>query len=105
MVDIRPNDVEFTQYLMPDGRKTSVRIERSEAVATRAKEIVAAGFRFELEMLSDYKTVSLTIADDKEDLAIEVVPNGPGVLIAVDRLVANFKPDSVALPTITGTAA
>ena len=67
-----------------------MRIERTEEVAAKAKEIVNAGFQFECEMLSDYKTVSLTIADDDEDLAIEVVPNGPDVPPAVDHLVMNF---------------
>lgn len=86
--------IEFTQYLLPDGRKTNVWIERPQAVVDRAQRIRAQGFRFEVEMLSDMETVSLTITDDEMDHAIEVVPNGPAVPEAVDRLINNF-----AVPT------
>ena len=34
--------------------------------------------------------VSLTITDDESDHAVEVVPNGPGMGEAVDRLVLGF---------------
>lgn len=82
--------IEFTQYVMPHGRKRKTHIERPEEIANKAQDIIEAGYRFECEILSDYKTVSLTIADDDDDHAIEVVPNGPGVPKAVDRLIENF---------------
>lgn len=84
--------IPFTQYLMPNGRRDSVWIERPAAIEAKAQAIIAAGFRFECEMLSDYGTISLTIADPEadEDVAIEVCANGPEVPTAVDRLVTEF---------------
>lgn len=93
-----PNDIEFTQYLMPNGRQDTVWIERPDAVVEKAKTLRAAGFRFECEMLSDYQTISLTIHDPQaeEDVAIEVIPNGPAVPEAVDRMILGFEPASKA---------
>lgn len=81
--------VLFTQYLAPDGRKKPVYIERPRSVFEKASDIVAKGFRLECEVLIG-DLVSLTIAGDDEDLAIEVVPNGPGVPEAVDKLILGF---------------
>ena len=79
---------------MPTGRKDTVWIERSKEIVLKAQEIVNAGFRFECEMLPDYNTISLTIADDDRDCAIEVVPNGPEVPKAIDRMILNFNPST-----------
>ena len=83
--------IPFTQYLMPDGKK-AVTIDRPDDIAAKAREIIARGFRFECEMLSDRKSISLTITDpDEGDLDIEVVQNGPDVP-PVDRMVLRFDP-------------
>jgi hypothetical protein len=79
--------IHFTQFLRPDGRRKTVTIERPPEVEANAKRIADAGLRFECEVLTTNE-VSLTIADDDEDLAFEVVPNGPDVPNAVDRLLA-----------------
>ena len=92
-----PNDISFTQFLMPDGRPKHVWIERPNDIVKKAAEIRAAGFRFETEMLSDYQTISLTIAKDDGDYAIEVVPNGPSVPEAIDRMISAFDPARAAL--------
>lgn len=85
--------IPFTQYLMPDGKKAEVTIDRPDDIAAKAREIIARGFRFECEMLSDRKSISLTITDpDEGDLDIEVVQNGPDVPLAVDRMVLRFDP-------------
>ena len=83
-------DIPFTQYLLPNGRKTSVVIGMPEDVADTALSLIKQGYRFECEMLSDYETVSLTVVDpdDTGDIAIEVIKNGPEVPPAVERLVA-----------------
>lgn len=83
-------DIPFTQYLMPNGRQSPVTIDRPQDIATKAFAIIERGYRFECEMLSDYCTVSLTIANDDDDHEIEVVPNGPEVPIAIDRMVKRF---------------
>lgn len=81
--------IPFTQYLMPDGRRQQTGIERPEEVERKAREILDAGLFFELELLSDWNTVSLTVADRKkeEDVAIVLCQNGPQIPDAVDRLV------------------
>ncbi|HEY1980720.1 MAG TPA: hypothetical protein VGH13_11585 [Xanthobacteraceae bacterium] len=83
-------DIPFTQYLMPNGRRSPVTIDRPDDIAAKAQAIIERGYRFECEMLSDYSTVSLTIADDDDDHEIEVVPNGPEVPTAIDRMIERF---------------
>lgn len=83
-------EIPFTQFLRPDGRPVPVRIERPDDIATKAEAIIARGYRFECESLST-GDVSLTITNDKRgDVEIEVVPNGPEVPLAVDRLITRF---------------
>jgi hypothetical protein len=83
--------IPFTQYLLPDGRTRPTAFDAPDDVAARARAIIAAGHRFECEVLTTGE-VSLTIHDveNGEDLAIEVVPNGPEVPEAVVRLVESF---------------
>lgn len=83
-------DIPFTQYLMPDGRKTAVTIDRPQPISDLAHCIIAKGFRFECEMLSDYRTVSLTISNDDDDHEIEVCSNGPDVPARIDAMVTRF---------------
>lgn len=84
--------IPFTQYLLPTGRKRAIEIERSAETEAAAKRFIAAGGWFEVEMLSDMKTVSLTaghlIEDEPQDVACELCENGPEIANAVDRLVA-----------------
>lgn len=84
--------IPFTQFLMPNGRREAVWINRPAEIEEKAQAIISAGYVFECEMLSDYQTVSLTIGDPKEemDLEIEVVPNGPRVPEAIDRMIERF---------------
>lgn len=83
--------IPFTQYLRPNGRRVEVDIDRPEEIERKAQQIIAAGYVFECEHLSTGHA-SLTIADPEkeEDVAIEVVMNGPDVPAAVDRLVSKF---------------
>ena len=81
--------IPFTQFLMPDGRQQSIDIDRPAEIEEMAQAVIASGLRFEVEMLRDYRTVSLTVSDPVEgvDLFMEFVPNGPAVVDAVDKLV------------------
>ncbi len=87
---IKPNEVEFVQFLMPNGRRSQVFIEQPDEVVAKAKQIRAAGYEFHCEMLGDYQTINLTISDDKADHAVEVVPNGPEVPKAITRMILDF---------------
>ena len=82
-------DVPFTHYLRPDGRRREVLVDRPAEISAQADAIIAVGFRFECEELMD-GTVSLTIAGDEDDVEIELCPNGPAVLAAVDRMISRF---------------
>lgn len=83
--------IPFTQYLLPNGRSKDVYIERDEAVCRKADEIIQAGHRFEIEVLTTGH-VSATIhnIEDEEDVDIIVVKNGPGVGTAIDEMVNRF---------------
>lgn len=84
--------IPFTQYLRPDGQKRAVEIERGAETEAVAKRFIDAGGRFELEMLGDMKTVSLTacriVDNEPQDIACELCENGPEIPSAVDHLVA-----------------
>ena len=58
-------------------------------VAEQSKAIIDRGWFFEVEELTTGEA-SLTVFDPESqvDIAIEVVPNGPEVVSAVDRLVS-----------------
>lgn len=83
--------IPFTQYLLPHGRKASTSIDMPDDVEAMAQRFIEAGGWFESEMLTDLEHVSLTACwntdDGPNDIAIEVVRNGPDVPVAVDRLV------------------
>ena len=82
--------IPFTQFLMPQGRPSLVWITRPSEIEAKAKAIMAAGFRFECEMLSDYCTISFTITKDGTDYAIQLCANGPAVPEAVECLISTF---------------
>lgn len=84
--------IEFTQYLRPNGRRSTVSIEREDATEHEARFFIDKGGRFECEELMTGH-VSLTAVfpteEGDEDIAIEVVSNGPAVPTAVDQLVTS----------------
>lgn len=83
-------DVKFTQHSLPDGRKSPWSIDRPAAIADKARRAEEKGVRFEMEVLRSGE-VSLTAEIDHlgetDLLAIEVVPMGAQVPIAVDAVV------------------
>jgi hypothetical protein len=79
--------IAFTQYLRPNGRAAPVSIDMSPETEALAAELGGAGYRFEIEVLRT-GDVSMDCSRGPDDvLAIEVVPNGPAVVEAVERLV------------------
>lgn len=85
--------IPFTQFLLPNGRRRHETIDRPDDIEALANSFIASGGRFEMEMLPDLETVSLTavhkVDGEYDDIAIEVCSNGPDVPDAVDRLVQN----------------
>lgn len=78
--------IPFTQFLMPNGRQVSVTIERPDSLAPLVSELLERKVRFEIEMLST-GLISMEAMRDEESLAAEICPNGPEVLLAVDRMI------------------
>lgn len=76
----------FTQFHLPDGRRTEERIEVSKDAEKLAAVLMQRGFRFEAEVLRGGE-VHLDCCDDERQLANVVRPNGPGMKEAVEKLV------------------
>lgn len=83
--------IPFTQYLRPDGRTRVVQVERPADIEALAQRCLAAGVRFEVEELMTLEASLAAVRDtpdgEIESLSIQVVPNGPEVLEATDRLI------------------
>jgi ribosomal protein S8 len=82
--------MNFTQFMMPNGRQEKTSITRSNEIEAMAKTLVDAGYVFEIEMLSDYRTISMEVvnkANPEEVIASKLVENGPRVPEAVDDMV------------------
>ncbi len=84
--------IPFTQYHLPNGRKTQVYHICSEELTVRAQSFIDWGGWFEAEILLGLE-VSLTacavVDSEPQDIAIEMCPNGPEIPLAVQRLVEN----------------
>lgn len=78
--------VPFTQYVRPNGRKREVSIEVNDTLAPMVQAIIAKGLRFECEVLST-GVISLSISNGEEDITGVLVDNGPGVRLAVERMI------------------
>lgn len=82
--------IPFTQYLLPDGRKRPQWIERPAEIETLAARFIAAGGRYECEMLTTGEVSFTAVLDDDDPpVAIEVCSNGPDVPGKVDDLIRN----------------
>jgi len=81
------NSIPFTQYLRPNGRARTIEIDRAPEIIKKARFLVSRFCSFEAEVLVTGECSFTCETTDGEVLAIEVVPNGPEVLAAVDRLV------------------
>lgn len=80
------NRIPFTQYMLPNGRQVDTSFPADDLTHEAAQKIIAQGARFAAEVLRT-GAVSLTVEYDDDDIAIEVVPNGPEVLSAIVKLV------------------
>ena len=80
--------IAFTQFLMPYGEQVQIKIERPDPIAAQAAELVAAGCRLEIEVLRTGE-VSAAVERGDDTWAIEIVPNGPAVPEAVDKIICD----------------
>ena len=82
--------IKFTQYVLPNGHKRDEFIDRPAEIEALADKFVASGGWYEAEILRTGEvsfTACRRVDGEPQDIDIEVVPNGPAVLDAVDRLV------------------
>ncbi len=87
-------EVEFTQYLMPNGRQVKVTININDNLAEQVSLIRAAGVRLTTEVLRTGQVSFAIEHSEGGDFDSELVANGPDVPIAVDRLIRRF--DSIS---------
>ena len=79
--------VEVVQYMRPDGRAVVMHTDIRDAFEAPYRTIRRRGWRLAAEHLSD-GAISLTVEDDEQDFAHEIVANGPEVQAAIERLIA-----------------
>ena len=80
--------IPFTQFLRPDGRKTSVVIDMSEEIELMARSLIERGYKFEIEELSTGMVhMDCSILGAEGPVALELCQNGPPVIASVERLV------------------
>lgn len=86
-------EILFTEYVLPHGQVTLTAFDRPQHIFDKAAQIVAAGFRFECEVLRTGVT-SFTIVGDfdgePDDLDICLVATGPGWEDALDNFIMGF---------------
>jgi uncharacterized protein (DUF849 family) len=79
--------LRFTQFLFPNGERKSVMTEVPADIERMAEEVVAAGFRFEIECHPETQLIHMDCCDDDEVLTAHVCLNGPEVPSHVRKLV------------------
>lgn len=78
--------VEVTQYLRPFGRRVPMTTEINNAFEAPYNVIRGRGWNIAVEAIDD--NVSITVEDraSGQDVAAEVVPNGPEVQRGIERV-------------------
>ena len=79
--------VDVLQYMRPDGRRVPMKTEINPAFEAPYRALLHRGWRLAAEHLSD-GAVSITVEDNEQDFACEIVANGPDVPRAIERCIA-----------------
>lgn len=91
-VDMVARTIPFTQYLRPDGRKQDVLTSDpsyTDEDLKAAQAIIDAGFRFEIEVLTN-GMISMTISDSDGDYVNKLCSNTISVPDTVKRLIHTY---------------
>jgi len=78
--------IPFTQYTLPNGRKSKVIIDMPANIEKIAHALIERGCHFDVEMLST-GLISMTCEKDGDLLAIEVCPNDEKVVAGVEKII------------------
>ena len=86
------NTIEFTQYILPNGRKKQLFIHATKEYVEKSKAIIEDGNRFEIEVLRN-GTVSMTIfnMELEEDINIELCFNETDFQTHLHKLIDSYK--------------
>lgn len=79
-------EIQFTQFLLPDGEQRQEKIARPKEIYDLAMPCIYKGGRFTVEMLQN-GVISLACEYDDEDICMEISENGPDITEKVDKLV------------------
>lgn len=82
--------IQFIQYMRPHGHIVPRSFQTDDDTANEAEKIVLQGYHFAAEFLTTNQ-LSLTVEDDEQDIAVEVVSNSSEMPIAIKRLVKQAK--------------
>ena len=82
----RTASVPVTQFMRPNGRQVPNSMSTTPELAELAKKVIAAGYRFEAEVLMTGE-VSLDCCNLDKQLAWQICNNGPEVHNAVDTVI------------------
>ena len=90
------NMIEFTQYILPNGRKKQLFIHATKEYVEKSKAIIEDGNRFEIEVLRNGTvsgTVSMTIfnMELEEDINIELCFNETDFQTHLHKLIDSYK--------------
>lgn len=89
-------EIPFTQFMLPDGRRKPITIERPEPIVRKALELISKGYEFHIETLTTGE-IHMTISDGEDDVACELCQNGPDVPVHVDKMITEFQPTATKL--------
>jgi hypothetical protein len=85
-------EIPFTQYLLPDGRKSRTTMETNREVYAKAQRILSAGLVFEIEVLRT-GDVSATIVDPIEEIDVDITVGRNDHTLAdnISEMIMRFK--------------
>lgn len=78
--------IPFTQFMLPNGRRVQVSVDRSSEVEEKAQKLISEGFAFEVEILRN-GVVNMDCNRGDVILGQELATNDTDVPEKVDRLV------------------
>jgi len=91
--------VDVVQYMLPNGRKEGRQVEIRDSFEAPYNAITMRGWRVAAECLTTGE-VSITVEDDEQDFATELVANGPDVPRAVERAIARAIAKAICTPPL-----
>jgi len=81
-------ELNVTQFIRPDGEQRPISCTVSDELSGKIRAMEDAGLRVTAEVIGP--NVSFCIENFEEDLVCEIVPNGPGIVQALEKIVREF---------------